>query len=160
MKNSEFNSEEIEQLRQEIDDFVLLMKQEEYRLEIGEKSILFLKERNFYLLDKIISNSTYAKRSFSFICKFSLSKKKFFGPCEVCILKAYLVIIGVIGKTGAVVSFWLSFIDKIIEQISSFFNQDHKFTKRLLTNIESIRNNVSPHKIARLVCINLGNCDQ
>jgi len=151
---------EINDLRFKFEELLNLFERDNYEfLEFERAPIRYL--RNFgILVMRYIDNNQLSRLSsrLSQSIRNVLRHLDFLDRCSWCKILALVTIYAVIGAARVTVYNIRGLIGDIIEAIEGIFNMANDIVQRIRNLLNNINDYLSPYRLARLICEQLGYC--
>ncbi len=155
-----FTEEEIENSKEVFKKLSIQFEQNnELYLEFKARPISFLR-RSGLLIMKYINNENERNflNSFSWGIKRVFYHEGFFDPCSWCKLTALTIIYALCGKARLTLDAFWGILSSVIEALENILNISNEIASNLLSYLNSINEKLSPFRLARLVCQQIGYC--
>jgi hypothetical protein len=153
--------------KEEILDLKLKLKELEILFEKNINEFILFKESPMrYLRSKNIKALKHIRNKKDNLLLFSLygilrnitRQMDFFDRCSWCKITALLTIYSILGKAGYTVHYASGLIGYIIEVIKEILNLNNVAVRSLTDFLKSIKENLSPFRIAKIICEQMGFC--
>ncbi len=157
---SKLTNEELLDLRTKLDKLAILFKEDRKEFtSFKQGPISYLRNLNIKAFNRIRNFEHNRLLShLSSNLKFIIKKMAFFNECSWCKIVALITIYSVFGAANSAISFIRNLIGDIIEAIEGVLNLTNEIVESLMSYLNRLNENLSPYRLANIICERLGYC--
>jgi len=159
-KKIEFTTDEIENAINVFRELsISFEKDNRLFLEFKSRPISYLRKSGLLMMKYINNdNDRYFLNRFSMGIRNILQLKEVFDSCSWCKVTVLTIIYALCGKARLATDACWDVLSDIIDALENILNLSNEIARRILSNLNSLNETLSPFGLAKLICQQLGYC--